>query len=289
MSIHSGAVFTGASAPAINNAGAVVFHAGSSDREGMGVYLWEEGFVTPIAIPGERFQQAYAPQIDDAGRVVFVGRTGRGDALYRWENGQERPIIAAGDPIPGVGRLRWLDLNRRQPFRLNARGAVAFTGDVGGRAGIFLWDADGPLPEGRIRPVAIAGLAHPGIGQAAEVGSLSPTEAAPAERPGPRMATRPPGYPPGASAPFTGPRGMAPPGNPYSYGSPRGLPGGPYGYGVPPGAGGPYGPYGGYGPPGGGPGASGSFGLALSDAGHLHFAATLRGRQSVVLATPKGK
>lgn len=280
--VHSGAVFTAAASPDINHAGAVVFHATTSNKEGLGVYLWEEEFITPIAEPGTTLgggretagsplHQAFHPQIDALGRVVFLGRTLRGDALYRWENGAITALVEPGDTVAGVGRLRMLDTSRRQPFRLNARGAVAFSGDVDGRAGIFVWE------EGVTRCVALAGVRLPGVGVADEVGNLSPSSYPPAAGAGPRSTRglRPLGNlsstvrspnapevapgPPSSSYPYGGPAG-------YPYGAPYG---GPVGY--------PYG-YGGY---------SGSFGLAMSDDGKLLFAATVNGRQSVILATPK--
>lgn len=249
----TGAPFGAAEFPAINTHGTVVFHAALRGAEALGVYRWQAGKLTAVAVPGgellggEILQQAFYPQVDGAGRVMFVGRTQQGDGLYRWDGGSLRPVARPGDQLPGIGRLEALDFNRRKPFHLNAGGAVAFVGMSGERKGLFLWE------RGRFRVVALTGLRLPGVGVAEDLGTLE------------RTASRsygPPGAPygpPGSSGPSYG-------GNPgYAAGGPPGYPqGAPYGYSY-----------------------RGSFGVALSDDGKLIFAAGLRGHETLVLATPK--
>jgi hypothetical protein len=279
---------TAAEAPAINRGGAVAFHATIEGSGSMlGVYRWKAGKLTPIALPGApvagnrepTLEQAYFPQIDASGRIVFVGRSAAGISLYRWSNGTITRFVGPQMRLPGLGLLT-PDLDRRYPFRINAAGAVAFTGAVHGQTGVFLWE------EGKTRAVALSHVPLPRLGTATEVGYLS-------------------GYPPyGYGSPYGPPGGFAPNAPPVQSIPPNGpaLPptGQPTASGqFPPPGGGPYGapgsgPAGPYGPPGGpgGPysfGRSGSFGLALGDDGRLLFAALVEGRTHLVLATPVGK
>src|SRR5439155_1735307 len=97
----------------LNDDGAIVFHATVAGVEGLGVYRWQEGEITAIAVPGRavpragRLEQAFYPRIDDRGRVVFVGRTRRGDGLYRWEAGAVTPRLPDRRLVrPGLERQR---------------------------------------------------------------------------------------------------------------------------------------------------------------------------------------
>jgi hypothetical protein len=306
-----GRAITAAEAPSINRGGAVAFHAtveGSGQM--LGVYRWKAGVLTPIALPGtevagEReptLEQAYFPQIDASGRIVFVGRSAGGISLYRWSNGTISRLVGPRMRLPGLGLLT-PDLDRRYPYRVNAAGAVAFAGTVHGQTGIFVWE------ESKTRAVALSHVPLPRLGIASEIGylssyppygygspygppggfapnapvvqSLPPNSPARLEEFSPARATPPPNGPSPAPGQFPPPGGVP-------YGTPATGPAGPYG---PPGSR-PAGPYGAYGPPGGpgGPygfGRTGAFGLALGEDGRVLFAALVDGRTHLVLATPR--
>src|SRR5207248_3028490 len=101
-----GARFTAAASPAINDSGAVVFHATVGTGDSYGVYRWQRGIITSIAPPGireaggVRLDQSTSPQIDRSGRIVFVGWTRQGGGFYRWADGVIRPIVLPGDRVP---------------------------------------------------------------------------------------------------------------------------------------------------------------------------------------------
>jgi hypothetical protein len=285
---HTGGPFAAAEFPAINNSGTVVFHAALSGAESLGVYRWQAEKLTTVAargaeLPsGEQLEQAFYPQVDGAGRVVFVGRTRAGDGLYCWEGGAIRPVARPGDRLPQIGRLEALDFHRRKPFHLNAAGAVAFVGLGTERKGVFLWE------HGRTRIVALTGLRLPGIGVTEDLGTLDRTTGYPYGPPGA------PSGPPGGPYPPPGAAGTSTGASPGYGGPPPGSPrGGPPGYGGPP-PGAPRGAAPRYGGPnpgyGGGPYGyfyRGSFGIALSDDGKVLFPAGVGGQETLVLAIPK--
>jgi hypothetical protein len=270
----TGAPFAAAEFPAINDSGTVVFHAAQEGADRLGVYRWQTGKLTAVAVPGVdlpgggELEQAFYPQVDSAGRVLFVGRTRAGDGLYRWDGSSLQAVVRTGDRLPGIGRVEALDFHRRKPFHLNAAGAVAFVASSGKRKGLFLWDS------GRLRPVALAGLRLPGVGVAEDLGTLDRTGGSsygpPAGPPGSPYGYGPPGGP--------GPSSAGPPGYPAG-GSPGYPSSGRPGY---PGGGNP-----GYGGGFYGYRYGGSFGVALSDDGKVLFAAAVRGQEALVMATPK--
>jgi hypothetical protein len=219
-----GGEFLMAEAPSINDAGEVVFHARTTSGRGLGVFLWQEGFLTPVFQPdgsypgdrpGRRVYEAFYPQVDARGRVVFVGRSAQGDGLYRWAHGKVTAIARVGDRLPGIGPLQALDFHYRRPFFLNARGDVAFSGSGESRSGVFLWRG------GSIRPVALSGEEMASLGTPENVGGGDGGSGYPGGYPtggypvGGYGAGNYPGGPPGAgygaAPPGYGPPGMAPP------------------------------------------------------------------------------
>jgi hypothetical protein len=261
--------FLAAESPAINNAGTIVFHALVSGMGGLGVYRWEAGRFTPIAVPGtnlgagQRLEQAYYPQIDASARVAFVGVTRGGVGLYLWAEGQITPVLMPGDLVQHLGPLQAVYLNRRQPYRLNAGGEIAFSGHAAGREGVFVWR------RGQIRPAALAGMSLAGVGLPLEVGSVDWGTAG---------GYGPPGraYGPGRTAGPPPEEGERAPQSPSSPPDAPEIAGG--GSPAPPAY--PYGPS--YGYPMGG-----SFGLGFSNNGKLLFAARIGERTSLILATPR--
>lgn len=257
----NGGTFRAAEFAAINDDGAVVFHGTVTGSDGMGVYRWRGGILTSVAVPdtplpgGRRLEQAFYPQIDRSGRVVFVGQTGRGgtaaqqwSGLYQWVRGVIHPIVEGHRPeggpsvLPGIGPMQQLEFNGRRPFDLNAAGAVAFIAHGMSQDGVFVWE------EGSVKLVALSNAALPRIGVATEVGTTSQQISSyrPPRRVGARIAA------------YSGPPGGAPPGLPVPYGPP----GGAYGY------------------------SNGSFGIGLSEDGKVSFLATINGAQCLILATP---
>jgi hypothetical protein len=211
-----GGEFVTAEAPSINDAGEIAFHGITTASRGLGVYVWQDGFLTPVFQPEERYpgdgpadriREAFYPQIDARGRVVFVGRSAQGDGIYRWVRGRITPIVRPGDRLPGIGALQVLDFHYRRPFFLNARGDVAFSGSGESRSGVFLWQG------GAIRRVALSGEEMPGLGKPDSVGGGEGGGIYPGGRsPGGYGGYGPPGYaPPGYLPPGYGPPGMAAP------------------------------------------------------------------------------
>src|SRR5207247_2012877 len=122
----NGGRFSAAEFAAINDAGDVIFHGAVDGRDALGVYRWRNGTLAAVAVPGTapadrwRLQDAFYPQIDRQGRVVFVGQTRKGAGLYRWADGAVRPIVQPGSELPGIGPMLELEFNGRRPFYLNA-------------------------------------------------------------------------------------------------------------------------------------------------------------------------
>ena len=124
--------------------------------------------VTGEAAPGggifDRFGAESMPivaPVNARGDVAFFATLARGgvdEGLFLWSRGRLTVVVREGDAIPGVGRLS--GFSKHPTPALNDDGMVVFAAAVsGGRAveGVFT------AHRGRLRPVAVAGTAAPGV------------------------------------------------------------------------------------------------------------------------------
>jgi hypothetical protein len=106
-------------------------------------------------------QPVVAP-VNDKGQVAFfatLARAAAAEGIFLASAGRLSKVALQGDPVPGGGALA--GFGAHPVPALNARGAVAFAATIaGGRAAEGIFVAGG----GRLRAVALAGAAAPGIG-----------------------------------------------------------------------------------------------------------------------------
>jgi hypothetical protein len=110
--------------------------------------------------------------INTRGDVVFFSTLGRGgpdEGLFAWSRGRITAVAREGDRVPGVGRLS--GFGKHPTTALADDGTVVFTAAVaGGRAVEGLFAAQG----GRIRAVAVSGVAAPGVSAGVVAGLDAP-------------------------------------------------------------------------------------------------------------------
>jgi hypothetical protein len=156
--------------PSINDAGTVVFTAWLGpccppDYNPTGVFRWQEGSVSAIALagdpvpgsPGRTFVEIGSGRINDAGAIAFVGASYAPDqhwspGIYWYENGTTTQLVLANEPLPGIGTsIGDIDWNQ---LRINERGEVAFGASLtNGGSGVFLLTPETSVPA--LGPVAL--------------------------------------------------------------------------------------------------------------------------------------
>jgi hypothetical protein len=141
-----GKKFEAASAPWINDSGAVVFQDQPYDTtEGSGVYLWDGGKITAIATPGMdvpgggKITNAEYPVINNDGDVAFRGTLDDTEALFAWRKstGKLALIAKKGTDLGGGALFEQVEGNRRHAVEINNKGVVCASiwigeGDDGG-------------------------------------------------------------------------------------------------------------------------------------------------------------
>lgn len=149
----------------LNDAGVVGFHAGRPEIPELGVYLWEQGSITPVAVPGAtldgevKLKHVSTLRVNNRNRDVLLALirsdTGTRAALYRFRDGQLTPLLLPGQELPDGSKLTTVrqfgasDIGLtagRHISRANELGEYAFIATLeGGGVGAYLLDADGKL------------------------------------------------------------------------------------------------------------------------------------------------
>jgi len=155
-----GGVFRSGEFPTINAGGDVVFIGDLTPPPGrhldMGVVLYRDGHILPIARPGQSMPggghlvQAFAlAGLNDQGEVGFGGLLdsdtlglGYDTGVYTWSNGTLQLVARTGTSLAGLGLLDEVDF---PSVAINDRGRLLFAADAQGDEGfaVALFEAAG--------------------------------------------------------------------------------------------------------------------------------------------------
>jgi hypothetical protein len=182
-----GGAFDHAWTPQINNLSQVTFVANLEGSTQYGVYRWEAGNFTAIAVPGQKVgedtidQTGYA-RLADNGDISFVAHFGEGHShfsegttdetnllLYTAADQKLQVLLKPGDKLPDGKTFKGVELNRRAAS-VNSKGQVAVLAvrEEDGRAGLYLWQ------NGTWQLVAGYGDTIPGVGEVTGMGKTTP-------------------------------------------------------------------------------------------------------------------
>jgi hypothetical protein len=137
----------------VTNAGVVGFWARRVGDKSIGVFVWENGTITPAALPGAAapgggtFTRVGGGFLNNKNGNAFVGGNLDGNnnhaGLYLWSGGQLTAICVSGQTtMPGGGQF----LGLTSFSASSSAGASAFTaGLVGGDIGLYRVDAAGSI------------------------------------------------------------------------------------------------------------------------------------------------
>jgi hypothetical protein len=153
QALPGGATVQNAYPTSLAENGVVAFTAAGSGSQPSGVYLWEKGTITPVAVAGTPFAGlGTVAAVPGGGQVSHKDRSVilplRFNSLqnpwgeYRWTNGPLTPLFVVGQAMPGGGRLAdfW------PPFAFNDAGQFAVPAPLsGGNLAAYRMDADGTL------------------------------------------------------------------------------------------------------------------------------------------------
>jgi hypothetical protein len=149
----------------LNDAGVAGFHAARAESPELGAYLWEQGTLTPAALPGTildgdvKIARVSTLRVNNRNRDVLVALirsdTGNRAGLYRLRDGKLTPLLLPGQDLPDGGKLMTLrqvsssdagPSATRHISRANELGEYAFVATIeGGGVGAYRLDADGKL------------------------------------------------------------------------------------------------------------------------------------------------
>jgi hypothetical protein len=155
--IPGGATFQEAFRPSINDSGSVTFLTlANLTSSPNGAYLWERGVpLTLIATKGtlttegKQVSEVTGAWVNNNNRAILVaarvaGVSGHG--LYRFADGQLKPLVVRGQEMPGGGQLADVDALGGAVSWANDAGQHAFYAQlVDGARGAYLLNADGTL------------------------------------------------------------------------------------------------------------------------------------------------
>jgi hypothetical protein len=149
----------------LNVSGQIAFRA-NVDMGGTtwtGVYLYQDGKITPVATPAinapgaGKFQEARDPHINNKGQIAFLGDTGSGFGVYLYDNGQIKALGTPAMDLPGGGKLEGAG-GSECALALNQAGAVAVVLMSDNGAGVYVFH------DGKVDVVARDGMDLPGVG-----------------------------------------------------------------------------------------------------------------------------
>jgi hypothetical protein len=166
QSLPDGSTIRRVTAPAtLNDAGVAGLSLARPESPELGVYLWEQGTLTPVALPDTildgdvKIARVSTLRVNNRNRDVLVALirsdTGTRAGLYRLRDGKLTPLLLPGQDLPDGGKLmtlRQLSFSNSGPSahwhisRANELGEYAFVAMIeGGGVGAYRLDADGKL------------------------------------------------------------------------------------------------------------------------------------------------
>jgi hypothetical protein len=150
----------------INATGQIAFRADVTmgGNTWTGVYLFQDGKITPIATPatdvpgGGKFQEGRDPRINNKGQIAFAGLTAGGLGLYLYDSGKIQTLASPTMDLPGGGKLD--DIGDSEcAFSMNQAGEIAAVGKSDSGTGIYVFQ------NGKVDVVARDGMDLPGVGK----------------------------------------------------------------------------------------------------------------------------
>jgi hypothetical protein len=141
--------------PSLDDAGRVAFVGGPADAPGDSAYLWENGTLTPVAVPGMaapeggKIGDVWVARVNNQNRSVLVlasRSTGGRLGLYRFTDGKLTALVVPGQALPDGGKLSDIVLGNYGVSPANELGQHAFMAKLGdGSTAAYLLDPDGKL------------------------------------------------------------------------------------------------------------------------------------------------
>jgi hypothetical protein len=160
-----GSTFTLVRRPNINNAGTVVFEGTTDKASTVGIYLSQNGKITPLVTPDTNIPgvgmllEVKRPRLNNQGEVVFLGMTSAGWGIFSMSGNTLAPVIQPGAGL-GDGTKLGQILDKDGSVALAASGDIALLGQRAADSSNAVYLLHG----GQLVDVAPIGTNVPGAG-----------------------------------------------------------------------------------------------------------------------------